>query len=149
VRPSMSEQKQDDRWRELADLLGVPGDAKEPAPAAQPKPPPPEPEIDEYPEQSVARLEEVPESEAYEESDDPTIQIQHDAPADEWETDFPEDENDTQVEEHEPPTSPDFSQETPRGPEPAPGQEEEPKRGRRRRRRGRRRGGERGERGEG
>lgn len=148
----MDDQKQqDDRWRELADLLGLSDDAppatkkEPPAPVA---PPPAAPVIKAYEEpRSVADHsskieEETPRTPFHDEQDAPTIPMLRDDPVTDWESEF-EDEDDTPLEE----PAEAGAEETEAVEEERPGEpaaeaeEERPRRGRRRRRRGRRRGG--------
>lgn len=136
----MDPQREDDRWRELHELLGLPGDAPPPAkqeaplPPAAPMParhePPPEPElIEEF--EEVGRLEPMVE----------TPPALPDEPAVDWEEELDEDRDDTPLEE----VAPLATAELPEGQaeRPQTGEDEKPRRGRRRRRRGRGRGGDR------
>lgn len=134
----MDEKRQEeDRWRELHELLGVSGDERAapapkhepPAAKAPPEPPPPViaiPPRDE--EEDRLRFEEA----------EPEVLPVSEPPAEGWEEEF--DGEDTTLDESALPPEEPAGQKAP-----APGDEEQPRRGRRRRRRGRRRGGDREE----
>jgi hypothetical protein len=149
----MADHKQeDDRWRELADLLGLPESGAEASkPAARPEPPAPAPEppaIKAYEEPPALRAapmeDEVP---RLEERDSPTIPMPRAEVQGGWDEEI-DDEVDTPLDEEA--ASGDVGEEL--SPEeaaleqgPPRTDEERPRRGRRRRRRGRRRGGDRGD----
>ena len=150
----MAEQNQtDDRWRELADLLGLPGDG--PAPAKEPAPAPP------------VKAEVPPRAPREVEEERPMPHFTHEARLEpmaeetqppEWESEFDEGDDDTAIDDsllRDEPAGEEFveieSEEFVEagGEEPVEGgapvsEEDKPRRGRRRRRRGRR-GGREGE----
>jgi hypothetical protein len=146
----MDDQKQqEDRWRDLADLLGLSDDAppaakKEPPAPREPAPPLDAPTIKAYEEprpiaEHAARIEETPRAAIHDEQDAPTIPMLSEEPVADWESEFEDDDNtpleEVGAEETE-------AAEADHAGEPAAAAEEDkPRRGRRRRRRGRRRGG--------
>jgi hypothetical protein len=149
----MDDQKQqEERWRELAELLGLSDDAPPAARKETPAPPaPPMPEapaIKAYEEprsiaEHAARIEdETPRPPIHDEQDAPTIPMLRHEPVMDWESEF-EDEDDTPLEEPEEAGAAETEAAgEDHAAEPAAAAEEgKPRRGRRRRRRGRRRGG--------
>ncbi len=138
---------QDERWRELADLLGLPPEksttSAKPAPAPAPRteePPGPPPVISEAAQPPPVEFEE--ESPRMEPAADAA-----EASGADWEADFDSEEEDTAIDESQPEaasSSESSGDETEVLPRPE-GDDDKPRRGRRRRRRGRRRGGEREE----
>ena len=148
----MDDQKQqEERWRELAELLGLPDDAPPAVKKEPPAPPAPRPEtpaIKAYeeprsiPEHVAGVEEETPRPPIHDEQDAPTIPMLREEPVTDWESEF-EDEDDTPLEEPEEAGAAETeATEEEHAAEPAAAAEEgKPRRGRRRRRRGRRRGG--------
>jgi hypothetical protein len=163
--------QQEDRWRELAELLGLPGDTPAPAKSEKPAPPAPKPEtpaIKAY-EEPPALVAHQPAPELHHVEDEaPSIPMTRQEPMSEWEAEFEEDE-DTSLEEKtdvpfiadedpmgedptlelkglgepkEPSESNEPSEPNEQGEPGAVGEDGKPRRGRRRRRRGRRRGGD-------
>jgi len=71
----MSDAHEKDRWRELADLLGLPPDSHEPAPKQAPPPPaPPVPPGDSWKQEALAAPTDLPEAQPIEEeSHEPAV----------------------------------------------------------------------------
>ena len=148
----MDDQKQqEDHWRELAELLGLPDNAPPAAKKVPPAPPAPAPEppvIKAYqeprsiPEHGASIVEETPHRPIDDEQDAPTIPMLREEPQTDWESEF-EDEDDTPLEEPEEAVAEETGamEEEHAGKPAVTAEEEKPRRGRRRRRRGRRRGG--------
>jgi hypothetical protein len=130
-----------DRWRELADLLGLPEDAApksaEPAPAPAAQTPAPAREVP----PEAAEVEPAP---APEETAEPAPMLREETSSD-WEEEFENPEDDTVIDEapaaevDESTLAPEESSAEGQSDE---GEDGRPRRGRRRRRRGRRRGGD-------